>query len=72
MVIGKILEGDFLIMKKAHPCGSYAWKVLRTGADMKLKCSGCGRMIMLPRVDVAKRIKGVEKAEKQESFLAES
>lgn len=29
--------GDTLVMKKAHPCGSKEWKVLRTGMDFRLK-----------------------------------
>jgi hypothetical protein len=30
--------GDILTMKKAHPCGSDRWQVLRTGADFRLQC----------------------------------
>ena len=33
---------DILVMKKAHPCGSKEWLVLRTGMDFRLRCSGCG------------------------------
>ena len=33
-----IQVGDILTMKKAHPCGSKQWQVLRTGADFKLRC----------------------------------
>ena len=33
--------------KKPHVCGSNEWKVVRTGADIKLECQGCGRIIML-------------------------
>ena len=29
-------------MKKSHPCGSLVWTVIRTGADIKIRCSGCG------------------------------
>ena len=41
--------GDILTMKKAHPCGEKRWKVLRTGADFRLKCKGCGHQIMVAR-----------------------
>ena len=41
--------GDTLVMKKAHPCGEKQWKVLRTGADFRLRCLGCGHEIMVPR-----------------------
>ena len=33
---------DVLKMKKAHPCGSQEWLVLRVGMDFKLRCEGCG------------------------------
>ena len=35
--------GDILVMKKAHPCGEKQWKVLRTGADFRMRCLGCGQ-----------------------------
>ena len=37
---------DVLIMKKAHPCGEKRWLVLRTGADFRLRCMGCGHEVM--------------------------
>ena len=40
-----IKAGDILILKKAHPCGSKEWEVLRIGADFRLKCKGCGHQI---------------------------
>jgi hypothetical protein len=46
-------------MKKPHPCGSYEWSVLRTGADFRLKCCGCDHQIMISRQDAEKRIKQV-------------
>lgn len=51
--------GDVLRMKKAHPCGSQEWKVLRVGMDFKLVCVGCGRQVMLPRSKVEKNIKKI-------------
>ena len=57
-----ISVGDVLQMKKNHPCGSDQWEVLRVGMDFRLKCLGCGRMIMLSRGDVMKRMKKVVKA----------
>ena len=53
-----IKVGDILTMKKAHPCGSYEWRVTRVGADLKMKCLKCGREIMTPR---AKAEHGVKK-----------
>ena len=49
--------GDVLELKKAHPCGSRQWQVLRVGMDFKLKCRGCGHELMLPRVKAEKSIK---------------
>ena len=44
-----IQVGNIIRMKKQHPCGSREWEVLRTGADFRLKCMGCGRQIMIAR-----------------------
>lgn len=54
-----IQVGDILKMKKQHPCGSSEWEVLRIGADFRLKCTGCGHQIMLPRVKAEKNVRGV-------------
>ncbi len=51
--------GDILTLKKAHPCGSHDWEVLRTGIDFRIKCVGCGHMVMIPRVKIEKNIKKV-------------
>jgi hypothetical protein len=53
--------GDIVRMKKKHPRGSYHWEVTRMGADIKIKCQGCGRMVMLPRLQFEKRMLRVEK-----------
>ena len=54
---------DILIMKKAHPCGSNRWQVLRTGADFRLRCQGCGHELMTPRFKAEKNIRSIEHAE---------
>ena len=41
--------GDILVMKKEHPCGAKQWLVLRSGMDFRLRCTGCGHELMLPR-----------------------
>ena len=46
-------------MKKAHPCGSKEWKVLRTGMDFRLKCLGCGHEVMQPRRKIEKMIRRI-------------
>ncbi|MDI3299644.1 MAG: DUF951 domain-containing protein [Bacillota bacterium] len=48
--------GDVIEMKRPHPCGSVTWEVLRTGADLRLRCTGCGRLVLLPRSRVEQRL----------------
>jgi hypothetical protein len=50
---------DRVRLRKPHPCGSTDWRVVRLGADIGLKCEGCGRRVLLPRSEVEKRIKQV-------------
>lgn len=50
---------DQVEMRKKHPCGSAVWTVTRIGADIKLKCAGCGRVVMLDRVEFLRRRKRV-------------
>jgi hypothetical protein len=52
-------EGSIVVMKKVHPCGENKWEVLRTGIDIKIKCTKCDRVVMIPRIDFEKRIKKV-------------
>lgn len=56
-----INPNDMIRLKKKHPCGSLEWQVLRSGADFRLKCAGCGRQIMLSRKDVEKNVKKITK-----------
>lgn len=51
--------GDKIITKKQHPCGSFEWEIVRTGADIKIKCLGCGRIVMLSVPDFQKRVKKI-------------
>ena len=51
--------GDKLLMKKEHPCGQKTWLVLRTGADFRLRCTGCGHEIMVPRFKAEKNIRQI-------------
>ena len=58
--------GDIIKMKKPHPCGSSEWEVLRTGADFRLKCMGCGHQIMVSRKLVEKNTRQITKKEQQD------
>ena len=53
-----IRVGDRIRLKKNHPCGSSEWEVLRTGMDFRLKCLGCGHLILVPRKMVEKNLRG--------------
>ena len=53
--------GDVIRMKKPHPCGSYEWEILRVGADFRLKCAGCGHLIMVSRKLVEKNTRQITK-----------
>jgi len=55
--------GDVLTMKKAHPCGSRQWKVLRSGMDFRLRCLGCGHEVLTPRSRAEKNIKEIQHLE---------
>ena len=49
--------GDLVQMRKTHPCGSDRWTIIRVGADIKIKCAGCGRIVMMDRAEFVKRMK---------------
>ena len=53
--------GDIVRMKKPHPCGSSEWEILRTGMDFRLKCQGCGHLVLLPRPKFEKMVRAVVK-----------
>lgn len=53
--------GDIVEMKKEHPCGSKEWEIIRVGADIKIKCCICSRIVMLPRSKFQKDVKKVVK-----------
>ena len=59
----EIRVNDTLVMKKGHPCGEKKWKVLRTGADLRLRCLGCGHEVMTPRYKIEKNIRQIIPAE---------
>lgn len=51
--------GDIVEMKKQHPCGTNQFEIIRVGADIKIKCIGCGRIVMIPRNKFQKDAKRV-------------
>ena len=47
--VTELLLGDVVRLRKPHPCGSREWQIDRVGADIGLRCQGCGRHVLLER-----------------------
>ncbi|MCR1899267.1 DUF951 domain-containing protein [Irregularibacter muris] len=58
---------DIVQTKKGHPCGSDQWEIIRVGMDFKIKCLGCGRVVMLPRSKFEKSVKKIVKKVEDDS-----
>ena len=54
----QLLVGDVVRLRRTHPCGADTWLVDRLGADIGLRCRGCGRHILLERRSLERRIVG--------------
>jgi hypothetical protein len=48
--------GDRLELRRPHPCGGRTWIVDRLGADLGLRCTTCGRRVLLERRTVERRL----------------
>ncbi len=59
MEIPVLTAGDILTMKKAHPCGSFKFEILRVGSDIRIKCLKCGHSLEISREKLEKRIKSI-------------
>ena len=55
----QILPGDVIRTRKVHPCGGDEWTVLRSGADIRIRCNKCGRLVMMDRETFLKRRKAL-------------
>jgi len=56
----KAFELDSIVeMKKPHPCGVNRWKIIRMGADIRIKCEGCGHSVLIPRKRFQQKLKKV-------------
>ncbi len=51
--------GDFVQMKKPHPCGENKWRIIRVGMDVKIKCLKCSHIVMMPHEIFIKRLKRI-------------
>lgn len=59
MEIIRFSVSSILQMKKPHPCGVDTFTVLRVGSDIRIRCTGCGRDLTLPRVKLERAIRAV-------------
>ncbi|MDE5549422.1 MAG: DUF951 domain-containing protein [Clostridia bacterium] len=57
--LSELKVGDTVVTKKNHPCGSNQWLILRTGADFKLQCKGCGHTVVMSSESIKKSVKSV-------------
>jgi len=55
----KFSLNDIVEMKKQHPCGTNKWKIIRMGADVRIKCEGCQHSVMIPRREFEKKMKKI-------------
>ncbi len=55
---------DIIEMKKEHPCHkSKQWRIIRMGADIRIKCLGCGNSVLMPRSEFERKLKKVVSSE---------
>ena len=50
--------GDRVELRRPHPCGGRAWDVDRIGADLRIRCTTCGRRVLVERRKVERRLVG--------------
>jgi hypothetical protein len=51
--------GDVVSLRKAHPCGSHEWEIIRVGADVGIRCLKCRKRVLLDRNAFERRLKKV-------------
>ncbi|MCD2255500.1 DUF951 domain-containing protein [Agrilactobacillus fermenti] len=51
--------GDIVMMKKQHACGTNRFEIIRMGMDIRIKCLGCGHLVMMPRKEFQKKMKSI-------------
>lgn len=58
-MLNEFALGDRVMLKKPHACGGNDWLITRTGADIKVKCTQCGRLLMIDRVEFIRMAKKI-------------
>jgi hypothetical protein len=59
LMLQDIRMEDIVRLRKPHPCGGFDWRVVRLGADIGLECLTCQRRVMIPRRELARRMKAI-------------
>lgn len=59
--VPSVTVGDEVELRKPHACGANRWVVVRTGADVRLRCAGCGHTVFLPRDQFNRAVRKVVK-----------
>lgn len=49
--------GDIVELKKPHPCTSKSkqFEIIKLGADLKIRCLGCGNVLIISRDNFNRR-----------------
>ena len=59
-MIMELKMGDFILLKKEHPCGNNKWQIVRLGTDIRIKCIKCQHQVIIQRSVLERKIKGIE------------
>lgn len=51
--------GDKVVTKKPHACGCDLWTVMRVGADVKIRCDKCLKIVLMTSDKAVKSVKSV-------------
>ncbi len=54
-----IKPGDVVRLRKKHPCGSDEWQVESVGIDIRIRCLGCQRRVLLERAILERKVKAI-------------
>lgn len=58
--------GDYIRLRKPHPCGSQDWKVMRTGMDFRIQCLGCQHQTWISRIKLERNLKEILQRSEEE------
>lgn len=48
---------DVVVLRKRHPCGGDAWRIVRLGADIGVRCTTCDHRVLIARSALERDIK---------------